>query len=77
MTKEKPAYVPARQLQVVGATLEALKGKLLENETGWSKEDKALFYKWGKGHNDVLPIGVTPIVEMTPDEVTEMINDFN
>ena len=75
MTKEKPAYVPARQLQVVGATLEALKGKLLEKETGWSEADKTLFYKTANG--DVLPIGVTPIVEMTPYEVMEMIKDLN
>ena len=48
-------HVPARQLQVVGADLNALKDKLLENETGWSEEGKTLFYKTAGG--DVLPIG--------------------
>lgn len=48
-------HVPARQLQVVGADLDALKDKLLKNETGWSEEDRILFYKTAGG--DVLPIG--------------------
>lgn len=75
MTKEKPVYVPARQLHLVRSNSADLARDLYPNETGWSEADKTLFYKTANG--DVLPIGVTPIVEMTPDEVTEMINDFN
>ena len=59
MAEEETIHVPARQLQVVGADLNALRGKLLENETGWSEEDKTLFYKTAGG--DVLPIGDAPI----------------
>lgn len=55
MAKKETTHVPARQLQVVGATFNELKDKLLENETGWSEEDKALFYKTADG--DVLPVG--------------------
>lgn len=55
MAKKETTHVPAHQLQVVGATFNALKDKLLENETGWSEEDKALFYKTAGG--DVLPVG--------------------
>lgn len=57
---EEIKTVPARQLQVVGATLEELRGKLLKKETGWSEEDKTLFYKTAGG--DVLPIGDSPVV---------------
>lgn len=60
MAKKETIHVPARQLQVVGATLNALKSKLLENETGWSEEDQTLFYKTANG--DVLPIGDSPVV---------------
>lgn len=55
MAKKETIHVPARQLQVVGNTLNELKGKLLEHEIGWSEEDKALFYKTAGG--DVLPVG--------------------
>ena len=55
MANKETIHVPARQLQVVGATLDELKTNLLENEIGWSEADKALFYKTTGG--DVLPIG--------------------
>lgn len=55
MANKETIHVPARQLQVVGATLDELKTKLLENEIGWSEADKSLFYKTAGG--DVLPVG--------------------
>lgn len=74
MAEKETIHVPARQLQLVRSNSADLARDLYPKETGWSEADKTLFYKTANG--DVLPIGVTPI-EMTPDEVTEMINDFN
>lgn len=55
MAEKETIHVPARQLQVVGDTLNDLRDKLLPTETGWSEEDKNLFYKTAAG--DVFPIG--------------------
>lgn len=60
MAKKETIHVPARQLQVVRSNRTGLVNDLLPNETGWSEEDKALFYKTAGG--DVLPIGDSPVV---------------
>lgn len=59
MAKKETIHVPARQLQVVRSNRTGLVNDLFPNETGWSEEDKSLFYKTAGG--DVLPIGDAPI----------------
>lgn len=60
MAKKETIHVPARQLQVVRSNRTGLVNDLFPNETGWSEEDKTLFYKTASG--DVLPIGDSPVV---------------
>lgn len=46
--------IPAKQLQVTGETLDELKSRLLDRETGWCKSDKSLYYKDGE---ELRPVG--------------------
>lgn len=60
MAEKETIHVPARQLQLARPNRTGLINDLFPNETGWSEEDKTLFYKTAGG--DVLPIGDSPVV---------------